>query len=393
MSALILTDQERSAFCRESTRGWALDYFYTFDNVPLHFIYRDRVDHGSLSELEKRNKAITEGIWLDAYNLSGVVCTIHYIFFLYRPDALMLPLQAFLYGSAQPRPISEDDSKNRLYRTAEQLKADLDAWMTKDGWALVEKLRKEPPTVEWEILLAAPDRTMRIVSIMPFGNQVIVECIVTWTEEGVIKETAFAVPLLYDIDGTVLIDRSYCDLINWPSSPAKLARQRSLDKGRHKQGQTKGALDTFFNRYQNRKVHGDLTALELRNKEFIENQWVAAYNNGTDSVFHKERYRRQLPLQKVSYNLEVSSEIEVSVREQFPDRRLRTVFTYAKGNQVVAECIMSWTEDNVYKEAPFISFLLFDKEGYIIRDRSYITLEHWPGASSIAQKLRLELPH
>jgi len=387
----ILADKEKLAFSRDITQGWALDYFYTFDNVPLHFIYRDAVDGGSLSELEKRNKAITEGVWLDAYNLH-VACNIHYIF-LYRPDALMLPLQAFYRGSGQLGPISEDQSTGRDYRTAEQLKADLNAWMTKDGWSLVEKLRKEPPTIEWEILLAAPDRTMRIVSIMPFGNQVIVECIITWTEEGLIQETAFAVPLLYDNDGTVLIDRSYCDLINWPSSPGKQWRKRALDKGSHRQGQTKGALDTFFNRYQSRKVDGDMTATELRNKEFIEKEWAEAYNNCTDSVFHKERYRKQLPLQKVSYNLEVSKEIESRAREEVPDRRLRTVLIYAKGNQVIAECIISWTEDNVYKETLFISFLLFDKEGCIIRDRSYITLEHWPGAKNIAKKLGLKLPY
>ena len=97
MDNTTLTDREKLAFSRDITRGLTLDYFYTFDNVPLHFIYRDGIEQGSFSELEKRNKAITESVWLDAYNLN-VVCNIHYIF-LYRPEALMLPLQAFYRGN------------------------------------------------------------------------------------------------------------------------------------------------------------------------------------------------------------------------------------------------------------------------------------------------------
>jgi len=36
-SNVTLTDGESRAFNQEMTKGWALDYFYAFDNVPLSF--------------------------------------------------------------------------------------------------------------------------------------------------------------------------------------------------------------------------------------------------------------------------------------------------------------------------------------------------------------------
>ena len=68
MSALSLTEQERTAFYQEITRNRALDYFFVFDNIPLQFVYRDKLIPGDMSDLEKRNKAITETLWLDAYH-------------------------------------------------------------------------------------------------------------------------------------------------------------------------------------------------------------------------------------------------------------------------------------------------------------------------------------
>ena len=64
MSNLTLTDEERAAFYQEITRNRTLDYFFVFDNAPLQFIYKDKVIPGELTDLEKRNKAITETVWL-----------------------------------------------------------------------------------------------------------------------------------------------------------------------------------------------------------------------------------------------------------------------------------------------------------------------------------------
>ena len=74
---------------------------------------------------------------------------------------------------------------------------------------------------------------------------------------------------------------------------------------------------------------------------------------------------------------------EARVKEAAPDRQMRLVDTHAKGNQVIAEGIVSWTEDGVYKESPFLTFLLFDKDGLVIRDRRYINTDHWPGGRAM----------
>jgi len=390
----MLTEMEKSAFCQTITKGWALGYFYTHDNVPLHFIYKDRVIEGELTDLEKRNKEITEGVWMDAYNYYSVG-NIYYTY-ICRPSlpqmikSLQHPLQTFMYSKA--RPISEESCEGRAYVSADQFRTNLEAWMHEEGWRIVEERRKEPPAnyVEWQILLAAPDRTQRIVSLMPVGNQVISEMIVTWTEEGKLRETAVAIILLYDDDGTVLVDRDYLDHINWPGFNESFREElRSRELAGSSNEKTRGELDTFLNRYKSKKIEGTLTNLEKQNKETVETRWVDAHNNLDYRLFHPGRYRVQLPLQKVSYNLEVSKEIEARIRTAVPDRKIRAVLTYAKGNQVVAESIMSWTEGGIYKESPCLSFLLFDKDGLIIRERSYINLANWPGASELSKTVGL----
>jgi hypothetical protein len=386
----MLTDFEKRAFCQKMTKGWALGYFYAHDNVPLHYIYKDRVIKGEFTELEKRNKEITEEIWLDAYNYFSI-CNIYYDF-LFRPSyplqikSLQMPLQTFMYS--KPRPISEESEDNRPYVTAEQLRKNLDAWMAKEGWNTLDKRRLEPPSnyTEWAILLGAPDRTMHLVSVIPVGNYVIMEAIVSWTEGDTLKETAYAGVILYDTDGTVLVDRDYMDIINWPSvTESKLEERRQREKAAFNNAQTPGELDVFLNRYNSRKIEGKLTGLEKRNKQTTEGRWVDAHNNLDFSLLHPERYRVQLPLQKISFNLETAKELETKIQKAVPDHKMRAVSTYAKGNQTVAECIMSWTENGIYKESPFISLLLFDKDGLVIRERSYFNLAHWPGAIEIAK--------
>jgi hypothetical protein len=373
-----LTDEEKGMFHQEITRGWALDYFYFYGNVPLHFAYRDGVVRGELTDLEKRNKAVTEGIWLDAYNLY-----MGYYGYIYRQHTLQLSLQAYIWGAREWPP---ESSEGRVYQTLEEIKGNLDAWMAREGWHEEDTVRRKPATRERRILLGAPDRTMRIVSIMPTGNQVIAETIVTWTEGGILRETAFAVYLLYDVDGTILIDRSYNDMVNWPSSPGTWPGVPRPEDAKPEQGQKKGWLDAYYNRYRDRRMEGKMTAPERRNRDIVEGPWVKAYNTDPDrSLFHPERYRVQLPLQKVSYSGSVAEDLETKIKEAAPDREIRVVFTYAKGNQVIAECIISWTEAGIYKETPLMAFLLFDREGLIIRDRRYITLDHLPGSEAFRQ--------
>ena len=381
-----LTDEEKQAFKQEMTRGLALDYFFHFDNAPLHFVYRDGVIHGELTELERRNKTITETTWLDAYNY-GCIATIHNTR-LFRKGCLQVPFQSSRQGAVQPGPISEESSEGRVYRTADEVQADLDAWMAAEGWQLMDdRRRNQTPTMnDWGILLGAPDRTMRLGSFMAYGNQVIVEAVLTWSEDGVLKETVFPDIMHYDIDGIILNERAYVDTVNWPASPGTRARSSGSQGDRSGEGQLKGGFEVFFNRYADRKIEPDLTDLEKRNKGIIEGPWVEAYNTGLDrSIFHPDRYRVQLPLQKVSYSGEKSAAIEAAIRQAVPDRRLQVVLDYAKGNQVVAECIISWTENGVYKETPFISFLMLDEDGLIIRDRTYLFMAHWPGANQMPE--------
>jgi len=377
-----LSNDEKQAFKQEFASEWALDYFYHFDNVPLHFVYRDGVIYGELSEIEERNKTITETTWLDAYNY-GCIATIHNTY-LFRKGCLQVPLQSFLRDAVPPGPISEENSESRVYRTAHEVQTGLHAWMTAEGWHLMDDRRQnQKPTMnDWGILLNAPDRTMRIVSLMSYGNEVIVELITTWSEDGILKETAFADILHYDIDGTILNERAYLDTLNWP---AARARQPDKQEDRSSEGQIKGGFEAYFNRYSDRKIVAKLTSLEKRNKEIVEGAWVDAYNtNLNHGIFHPDRYRIQLPLQKVSYSAEKSTQIETAIKQTVPDRRLRTMLVYAKGNQVIAECVISWTDNGIYKETPFISFLILDGDGLIIRDRRYLVMTHWPGADQMA---------
>jgi hypothetical protein len=385
MVDLTLTDQERAAFCPEITRKRALDYFYVFDNVPLQFIYRDRLIPGELTDLEKRNKAITETLWLEAYH-QYLVSNVVYLYF-YRGRVLQMVFQVHEFGAGTFAPPAQE---SRMFvPTAEVVRANFDAWMASEGWKMADDMRKQPPRGSWQTLLDIPDRSVRIVSILPAGNQVVLELISTWTEDSKLKEAAWVAVLLYDVDGTVLQDRSYIDMVSWPS--ARRYAQQRLKVGQN-QPQTVGlgVMDQFYEYHKSRQMSAAVTDLEKRNLEIVEGPWVDACNSGLDTeVFHAARFRMQLPVQKCSYNLGVAKEIEAIVRQAAPDRKMRLALTYAKGNRVTAEGVLSWTDNGVARESPFISFLLLDKDGKVIRDRRYITLDNWPGADKVVARLGL----
>ncbi|TLN18286.1 hypothetical protein FDZ71_05835 [bacterium] len=252
---------------------------------------------------------------------------------------------------------------------------------------MADEARKQSARGSWASLLGVPDRSVRIASLLPMGNQVVLELISTWTENGVLKETAWAVVLMYDVDGTVLQDRSYIDLVNWPSA-RRYTQQSSLDSQSQPKLTGIGIMDRFYDYHRSLRIDAIISKLEKRNLAIIEQQWVDAFNTGLDTkVFHQERFRMQLPVQKCSYNLDLSQEIERIIKEALPDRKMRIVMTYAKGNQVAAEGIVTWTTNGVARESPFISFLLLDAEGKVIRERRYITLGNWPGANTMAARL------
>jgi len=383
MTALALTDLEKAAFCREVTRKLALDYFFVFDNVPLHFVFRDKVIPGDLTQLEKRNKAVTETLWTEAYH-TYLMSNIAYRC-LYRGSVLQMALQVHETGAGAFGPGPQESRP--VYATVEEVRATFDTWMESTGWNLVADSKASEPRGSWQTVLSVPDRTMRIASLIPVGNQVLTELIVTWSEDGVLKETAFAAVLLYDVDGTVLQDRSYIELANWPSS-------RRWERGRsnppRELPQTIGVMDGFYEYQRARQIDVDLDATERRNLSIVERGWVNACNTGLGTgIFHPERFRMQLPLQKCSYNLDISKEIEAIIKKDAPDREVRLALTYAKGNQVVAEGVISWTQEGDRRESPFISFLLLDKDGLIIRDRRYLSLDNWPGADDVIARLDL----
>ena len=382
MTELTLTDHERSAFYRDITRNLALDYFFVFDNVPLHFVYQDKLIPGELTDLEERNKVITETVWTESYH-QYLVCNVAYLF-LYRGAVLQMPLQVHQLGGAMFTPPAKDDS--RVPTTAQGLQDNFEAWMEKEGWAFVAKYRDSAPRASWQTVLNLPDRTMRIASLIPVGNQVLVELIVTWSEEGVLKETAFVAVLIYDVDGTVLPDRSYIEMSNWPSG-ARYDRARS--RAPEHKPQTTGVMGRFYEYQRDRQSEVTITDPEERNLSVIK-AWIDARNAGLDTkVFHPHRFRMQLPLQKCSYNLDVAKDIAEIVKQAAPDGKTQLGLTYAKGNQVVVEGIACWSEDGTDREAPFISFLLLDEEGLIIRDRCYLTLDNWPGADKVTERLGL----
>jgi len=260
--------------------------------------------------------------------------------------------------------------------------------MAGTGWKIVDDMRKQPPRASWQSLLGVPDRTVRIASLTPVGSQVLLELITTWTEEGILKETAWAVVLIYDVDGTVLQDRSYIDLANWPS--ARIRRQQGIRAPQNQPETTGvGVMDQFYEYHRSRQMPVEFSELEKRNLSIIEGVWVDAYNTDLNTkVLHPDRFRMQLPIQKCSY-MPIAKELEAIIKEVAPDRKMRLALTYAKGNQVVAEGIVSWTEHSVAKESPFISFLLLDKDGLVIRDQRYLTMDNWPGAEKVIARLGL----
>jgi len=382
---LALTDQERAAFYQDITRNRALDYFFVFDNVPLQFIYRDKLVPSQLTDLEKRNKAITETLWIEAYH-QYLVANVSYLF-LYRGPVLQMVFQVHQFGAGTFVPPTEES--RRFEATAEAVRANFDAWMASQGWKTADDMRKQPARGSWLSLLGVPDRSVRIASLMPVGNQVLAELISTWTEDGTLKEAAWVAVLIYDVDGTVLQDRSYIDMANWPSA-RRYARPRPGTPQNRPPATGIGAMDRFFQYHRDRQIGGVVTDLEKRNLAIIEGPWVDAYNSGVDTkVFHPERFRMQLPVQKCSYNLDIAEDIDTIIREAVPDRRMRLALTYAKENQVAAEGVVSWTENGAARESPFISFLLLDGNGKVIRERRYITLGNWPGADKIVARLGL----
>jgi len=384
-----LTDAEKLAFDREIARSTTLLYSYTFENAPLAFIYGGGIANAEMSDLEKRNRSLTEGIYEDCYNYH-CVAQLGYTF-LYAENVLQLPLSEYLRGLEHPRPYTPVKHNSAGFRTYEEYEKLYNAWVEKNGRELMDKLRQAEPTrlPEWQILMGAPDRIQQLVNVIPYGNQVIAEGIVTWTENGLIKDVAFAAALLFDDDCTVLQDRSWNDLIQWPTQVGVKTRNRKFDEGKPQKGQTKGQLEEFLNRNKSIMQDRKLNPLEKRNKELTEGKWVDAFNYLKTDIFHRDRYRRQWPCQHISFKLTTAQKVDSVVKEIAPDRKMWPVHTYAYGNQVATECILSWTENGIYKETPFISFLLFDEDGLIIRDRSHITLDHFPGAVKIAKELNV----
>jgi hypothetical protein len=386
MTELTLTDQERVAFCRDVTHDLALDYFFVFDNVPQHFIYRDRIVPGELTEIERRNKEITETLWVEAYH-TFLMGNVSYRF-LYRGSVLQMALQAHQTGAAAFQPPAPESRP--LVATAGQVRANFDAWMRSTGWDLVAAAKGSTPRGSWQTVVNVPDRTMRIASLIPVGNQVLAELIVTWSEEGVLNETAFVAVLLYDSDGSVLQDRSYIELAHWPSTRRW---QRSRVDAPPNLPDRIGVMEQFYEYHRAHRLPVQLNRMEERNLSVVEGLWVDAYNRGHrgPGVFHPERFRLQLPLQKWSCNLDVANEIEAGVLNDTPDRTMRPGLTYAKGNQVVVEGVVSWTQNGSQSESPFISFLLLDEDGLIIRERRYLSLDNWPGAGRMRERLGPEV--
>ncbi len=380
-----VTDQERAAFQPEITRNRALDYFFAFDNVPLQFFYRDKLILGVLNDLEKRNKAITETLWLEAYH-QYLVANIGYAF-LYRGPVLQMVFQVHQFGAGTFAPPAAES--RTFLATVENVQASFDTWMANTGWKMADELHKQPARGSWASLLGVPDRSVRIASLMAVGNQVVLELISTWTEDGVLKETAWVAILIYDTDGTVLQDRSYIDLVNWPSA-RRYAQQRLGTPPTQQNPIGIGIMDRFYEYHKSRRIGSNPTDLEKRNLEIIEQEWVDSFNTGLDTnVFHKKRFRMHLPIQKCSYNLDLFKETEQIVKEATPYPKMRLGMTYTKGNQVAVEGLVTWSKDGVAQESPFISFLLIDEEGKVIRDRRYITLSNWPGADRMGARLGL----
>jgi len=387
VSNLTLTDQERAAFCQDIDRNRALDYFYAFDNVPLHFVYHDDVIPGELSEMEERNKALTEKLWSEGYNIHivGGVSNL-YVCATMVPGNLITYQEPFLIPWYDPVMLEKTDMDNPgAYRTLEEVEADFDEWMTNTGRPYLEKVRQSAATGSWRRFMTTPDRTPRVVSAIPIGNEVLGELITTWSEDGVLKEAASTMVLNYFQDGTIRMYRAYADPANWPGVDIQ-----DLAWPEPSQNQTRGVMDQFFDYHRALKTPDDLTDNEKRNLSIVEGAWLDAQHNGLDTeVFHSHRFRMQLPIQKCSFNLDIAKDVAAIVKKVVPGQEMRLGMTYAKGNQVVAEGVVSWNRDGHDTESPFMSFLLLDEDGLIIRERRYLAMDNWPGADRMMERLGL----
>lgn len=380
MTEPTLTAEEEAAFHQDITLNRALDYFFVFDNVPLQFIYRDKLNPGKLTDLEQRNKVVTETLWLETYH-QYLVCNVPFMF-TYRGGVLQMPLQIHLMGAGTFTPPAKEERP--FLATAEEVRASFDTWMADKGWQRADELRGQAPRASWRSILRTPDRTSRIVSLMPVGNQVIMELVNTWSEEGTLKETAWVVVLIYDVDGSILQDRSYIDTGNWPSS------RRGNTQAPREHVPTQGIMEGFYDHQRSRATEVQQSDLETRNLSIVEQAWLEAQHDGLSAtVFHGDRFRMQLPQQACSCNLATAMDLDAIAKEAAPDRTVRLGMTYAKGNQVVAEGVVAWEKDGVANESAFISFLLLDEDGLIIRERRYPTMDHLPGADKLAARLGL----
>jgi hypothetical protein len=393
MSINRLTGDEARALDPEIARGRTLQNQYTFENCPQAFLYGDSLVKGALSDVEKRNLALTEDVYLDCYNYHCIGQLGYSFLYDETYPTLQLPFSEYLRGHKE-RKLAFPKHDGAGFRTYDEYKRLYYEWVEDKGRSTLDKLREEKPgknEFEWQILMEAPDRTMQLVNVIPAGNQVIGEGIISWTEKGVIKDVIFAVALLFDDDCSVLQDRSWNDLYQWPLRPHTSKRKEAFDKGMAQEGQVAGRMEAFLKRAESATKHRDLNAVEKRNTQLTESQWVQSFNSHKFDIFHPDRYRRQWPVQHMSYKLATVRKIDAILETAVPDRKLRPVYMYAYGNQVAAECVVSWTDKGVYKETPVISFLLFDKDGLIIRERTHINLDHFPGAAEIEREL--SIPH
>jgi len=385
MSDLKLTDQERAAFCQNIDRNRALEYSYVFDNVPLHFVYHDDVITGELTEMEARNKELSETLWPEGYCRYNV-CHVSFRFTCAPMHMGNMPgQQAFmthLEGAGSFIPTQVD--YNEPYRTAKEVRADFDEWMASSGWPRTEKERFDPEG-SWMSQLGVPDRTPRAVSAIAVGNDVLAEFITSWSEDGVLKEGAWVSVLSYQTDGTVGMETMYADPATWPGVGGwdGSLSDPSQDKSR-------GVMDGFYDYHRGLQIDVESSDLEKRNLSIIQGAWANAQDADLDTgVYHPERFRMQSPNLKCSFNLDVLKEVEAITREAAPDKKTYLGITYAKGNQVVVEGYVSWTDRGVLRESPFISFLVLDADGLVIRERRYLTRFNWPGVNGVMARLGL----
>ncbi len=387
MAKPLLEDHERQAFCQEITTNNSLGYFYHFDNVPLSYVYRDDLIEGELTELERRNRAITETLWLDVYN-KYCACDVGLRFF-YPRSSVQFPLQVFRIDFGKGPSFPDPPEGDQAYASTEEVKASFDAFMQETGWAYLDETRHKPPAGSWKNMMGTPDRTLRIVSQVPFGNHTVLEAISTYSRDGLLQESALVTVLTYDGDGTLLMDRDYLDLANWHSAASW--RDRIGPEGVSNIFPSRNVMQAFFAYQKSVQTEAPkLSELERRNLAIVAEAWVDSCNSGLDEkVFHTDRFRMQWPNQKCSFNFQIAQETMAIEKEAGPDRQLELYMTYARGNQVVAEGVLSWTEDGIQRDSPFISFLLLDADGLIIRERRYHTMSNWPGAKEISRRLGL----